>query len=171
MILGPASAPLEVVIGNLPAEATTLFRDLMFPALWAVAEDHNVDPVGVVAQSGKETAWGSFPGRVEPWFYNTAGIKVRDVVEVMRLVPTNDGDHPLVHAQFASWDVGALAHVQHLRAYCDQPVSGLIVDPRYLWVIGRHDCRTWADLGGRWAPSPTYGTEIEAIIRRLRGTE
>ena len=59
-------------------------------------------------------------------------------------------------------------HRQHLRAYCNAPVQDAIVDPRYDWVIGRHDAVHFADLGGKWAPSATYGTEVENIMARLR---
>jgi len=166
MILGPASATRDVVLSNL--ETTVLFRDVMFPELWAAAEEYGIDPVGMVAQSIKETGGGAFAGRVKPWFYNTAGIKVRHVADVMALLGTGDGDHPLVHQQFPGWRVGAVAHAQHLRAYCNTPVDGMIVDPRYQFVIGRHEAKTWADLGGKWAPSPSYGTEIEAIMLGLR---
>ena len=61
-----------------------------------------------------------------------------------------------------------MAQVQHLRAYAGWPVDGLIVDPRYVWVIGKHRCETFQELGGKWAPSATYGTELVAIANRLR---
>jgi len=166
-IISPPSAARDVVLANL-GDVTDLFRDVMFPELWAAAEEYGIDPVGMVAQSIKETGGGAFAGRVKWWFYNTAGIKVRNVADVMHLVPTEDGDHPLVHQQFPNWRCGAVAHAQHLPAYCNDPFFGLIVDPRYQFVIGRHQVQAWADLGGKWAPSPTYGMEIEAIMSRLR---
>lgn len=147
--------------------ATTLFIDGMLPALWDAALAYGIDPVGAVAQAAKETGYGSFPGRVRDWFFNTAGIKVRDPDAVKALIPSTDGDHPLCHAQFAGWSVGAVAQAQHLRAYCNVAVTDLVVDPRYVWVIGHHACVTWADLGGRWAPSPTYGEEIWALAQEL----
>jgi len=175
MILGPPSASRETVLANLPRDAHPFFKGSILPVLWAVAEEHGIDPVGMVAQSGKETGWGRFEGKVKPWFYNPAGIKVRhvgDVEDVLRAsgVPESQiPDHPLVHQQFPNWYVGALAHAQHLQAYAGvSELPLIIVDPRYL-VVSTHSARTWADLGGRWAPSPTYGTEIEAIMRRLRG--
>jgi hypothetical protein len=164
MILGPASATQDVVASNLGTVAD-LFRNVMFPELWAAAEEYGIDPVGMVAQSIKETGGGTFGGRVKPWFYNTAGIKVRHVVDVMHLVPTEDGDHALVHQMFPNWRVGAVAHAQRLRDYCLAPFDGLVVDPRH--GFGSRGITTWAELGGRWAPSPTYGTEIEAMMIRL----
>jgi N-acetylmuramoyl-L-alanine amidase len=165
-IIGPPSAAWDTVRANLPTEATALFRDQMLPALWNAAESLTVDPVGVVAQSGKETGWGKFGGNVRPWFYNPAGIKIRHVGEM----DETTGDRPLAHQIFWSWDVGALAQVHHLRAYAGWPVPGLEMSPRAVWVVGKHRCENWADLGGRWAPSASYGAEIETTMRRLAGT-
>jgi len=143
-----------------------VFTDVMFLELWAAAEDYGINPVGMVAQAGKETGWGTYPGRVKSWFHNTAGIKVRHLAEVMDLLGTSDGDHPLCHQQFPNWQVGAIAHAQHLIRYTGGLVDDLIVDPRY-WLVSGPAVTTWADLGGRWAPSPTYGTELQDIIGRL----
>ena len=78
-----------------------------------------------------------------------------------------DQDRPLAHQMFPSWEVGAAAQAQHLRAYAGQPVTGdlsltsLRVGHRTLSLI------EWSDLGGKWAPSPTYGIEIEQIMQTL----
>jgi N-acetylmuramoyl-L-alanine amidase len=137
----------------------------MFPALWTAAVAYNVDPVGVVAQSAKETSFGHYGGAVLPEQHNTCGLKVRAPGYAGLLT---DGDNTLAHQTFWSWEVGALAHVQHLRAYAGWPVDGMVVDPRYQWVVGRYRCEQWAELGGRWAPSPTYGLEIETVMGKLR---
>lgn len=145
---------------------------MMFPELWDAAVLYGVDPVGVVAQSIKETGGGSFLGKVKPPFNNTCGLKITPQQQEMFPGVTDD-DNPLAHATFASWQVGATAHVQHLRVWCDDPVTELIVDPRYQVVVGllptRGPAVTWHDLGGRWTTSLTYGDEIEVIIERLRG--
>ncbi len=166
-ILGPPSAdPAQVRQRLTGMGATPLFVDHMLEPLWAAAVGLTVDPVGVVAQSYKETGGGRFAGQVKPQFYNTAGIKNRHV----GLYPgVDDGDQPLAHARFASWDVGAVAHAQHVRAYSGWPVEGLIVDPRYWLVIGKHRCETWHELSGKWAPAADYGTSLVAIARRLQG--
>ena len=167
-ILSPPTASRATVETNLPAEATALFRNAMLPELWPAAAEYGVDPVGMVAQAGHETGWGTYTGKVRPWFYNTAGIKCRHHLDSAALVPSGDGDHPLAHQQFPNWQVGAVAHAQHLRAYCNAPVDGMVVDPRYSFVIGRHNAVTWADLSGRWAvPGVGYGERIEDIIGRL----
>jgi N-acetylmuramoyl-L-alanine amidase len=165
-ILALPSAPREVVMGNLPdTVASAVFRDDMFPNLWDVALAYGIDPVGMVAQSGKETGWGTFGGQVSTEFHNTCGLKLH--VSQQALFPgVTDDDHPLAHAMFANWHAGAHAHAQHLRAYTGTPVHGLIIDPRYT-LVGPPAVVTWAELGGRWAPSATYGLEIEELMVRL----
>ncbi len=166
-LIGPPSAEhLDVRVRCAELGAHSRFGTEMFWPLWNTAVQLTIDPVGVIAQAYKETAGGRFGGRVTPQHYNTAGIKVRHPGYGG---PATEGDEQLAHAAFASWDVGALAHVQHLRAYAGWPVDGLVVDPRYWLVIGKHQCENWFELGGKWAPSLTYGVEIEAIMRRLQG--
>lgn len=177
-IIGPPSASYGLVHDRLYAMALQgrvhdRFVSQMLDPLWECAGAYGIDPVGVVAQSFKETGAGKFGGRITEQWYNTCGLKIRHP----GIVPAADGDAPLAHAMFASWDVGALAHVQHICAYTGQPVSQLqnvpIVDPRYDLVIGSR-LENWSELGGHWAPSPTYGTEIEALmvsISRLRPLE
>lgn len=177
-ILGGASGTWDAVYGRLldMPEVTDLFRAEMFNPLWRAADAYHVDPVGVIAQAGKETGWGSFRGAVKPWFRNTCGLKVADVAEVKKLIPTILDDHPLCHAQFGSWAAGAAAHVQHLRAYAGWPVrfddTDLpLLDPRYhllkAYLAPGKGLTHFEELGGRWAPSPTYGAEIVATARNL----
>jgi hypothetical protein len=163
-IIGPPSAKLASII--LPTGTTALFRDQIAPALWDAAVSYGIDPVGVVAQSYKETVGGTFKGNVRPEFCNPCGLKNR-----VSLFPgVDDNDNPLAHARFASWEVGAEAHVQHLCAYAGQPLLGqMIVDPRYDFVAGKYALENFNELGGRWAPSLTYGLELVAIARRLQG--
>lgn len=162
-ILSPATATKDTVLGNLQSSVTELFRITMFPCLWAAAEANGINPVGMIAQSGKETGWGTYTGQVTAQFYNTAGIKVRH----QDLFPgITTGDNPLAHQMFANWECGALAHAQHLLAYCGKDATGLIVDPRYT-LVNAPFVTQWSELGGRWAPSPTYGTEIQAMIGML----
>lgn len=169
-IIGPPSAERGLVLARLwdvLGNVHIRFGSEMFSPLWIAAATYGIDPVGVIAQAWKETGGGRFTGQVSPQFYNTAGIKVR---HVGKYPGVDDGDRPLAHAQFASWDVGAVAHVQHLCAYAGVPLEGhLIVDPRYTLVAGKHRLEQWSDLGGKWAPSSSYGTELEAIMRRLQG--
>lgn len=167
-IIGPPTATWETVRTMLLRQPSIapLFVNEIAPALWDAGLENVVDPLGMVAQSAKETDWGRFPGKVKAGFYNTAGIKVRN----QGLYPESAGDLPLAHAQFASWWIGARAHAQHLRAYagCAVPERD-VVDPRYWLVFGKHRLGSFMDLGGpgRWAPSPSYGTELVQIARKL----
>lgn len=156
-------------MGNLPPGVTLLFRDRMFPELWAAAVDLGVDPVGMVAQSGKETGWGAYEGQVRPEFHNTCGLKLHTAQQAL-FPGVTDGDLPLAHAMFANWQVGAIAHAQHLCAYATEPVGRPVIDPRFT-LVGPPAVSVWAELGGRWAPSPTYGIEIEDIMRQLAGPD
>lgn len=169
-IIGPPTAEHPTVRANLSRlGANDLFLNDILPAVWQSALHYAVDPVGAVAQSFKETGGGKFGGRVKPQFYNTCGLKIRN----LGFDPLASDDQPFAHQIFPSWEVGAIAHIQHLRAYANCPVGGTVVDPRYWLVVGKHRCLHFADLGTRWAPSAAYGTEIEATAARLSdsGTE
>lgn len=164
-IIGPPSATYDTVRANLHrTTAHVRFLDEMLDPLWDTAVEHTIDPVGVVAQAYKETGGGHFGGRVNPQHYNTAGIKVRHPGYGGALTA---GDEQLAHAAFASWDVGALAHVQHLCAYAGWPVEELVVDPRYWLVIGKHAVENFEELSGKWAPAASYGPTLVDLARRL----
>jgi len=166
-IIGPPSATRETVFKNLVAQnLTPLFIDTMAPELWEAAVWHDIDPVGVIAQSWKETGGGTFKGAVRPGFYNTCGLKIRN----LGILPEADGDKPLAHQMFPSWKIGAMAHVQHLCAYAGLTIESfeLNVDPRWDWVAGKHRLENFEELGGKWAPSASYGTELVAMARKLQ---
>lgn len=162
-IIGPPSATIDTVRAKIPATAHARFAVEMLPELWAAGLRYYVDSVGLVAQAFKETGGGNFGGNVPPGFFNPCGLKIR----TPGILPGTDADNPLAHSMFASWAVGCRAHAQHVRAYTGWAVQGLIVDPRYVWVIGRHTATSWSELGGKWAPSSTYGVELEAIMTTL----
>jgi N-acetylmuramoyl-L-alanine amidase len=146
------------------------FVDEMMPTLWLVAELYGINPVGMIAQSGKETGWGHFMGKVPPTFFNTCGLKIHNP----KLAGDQDGT--MAHAQFASWETGAHAHAQHLYAYL-QMTWGKgedivpLMDPRWVHVYGKREAiRDWEQLSGTWAyPGVTYGQEIVGIMDKLSG--
>lgn len=167
-ILGPPSADYDTVHTNLVRKnAAPLFINDMLPALWSAALKYSVDAVGVVAQSYKETAAGSFGRLVPHFFYNTAGLKLRH--------PNKDlgtaGEVTLAHSQFTGWAHGAEAHVQHLLAYAGtldmSGASYLVVDPRAAFVVGKYQVEHFEELGGKWAPSLIYGEELVALAEEL----
>jgi hypothetical protein len=166
----PSLSYAELVTAvNARAGVNMRFPSEMLPHLWNEAIRYGIDPVPMVAQSGKETAWGNYPGKVKWWFYNTAGLKTRMVYETMALIPTTDVDHPLVHLRFRDFKQGARAHAHHLRAYTLKlPVDEEILSHRYPLVtkVAVH----FSELSAAWAPSATYGQEIEKIAAQLIAT-
>lgn len=166
-IIGPPSASLEVVQRKLREQnRSVLFTNEIVPALYKEGLRYGVDPVLMIAQCAKETGWGTFPGKVKPWFNNTAGIKVHPTEQALYPGVT-DGDNPLAHERFASWTMGARAQAQHLRRYAGMPVpDDEVVYPRH-WVVQLYRLKTVFDLSGRWAPSPSYGSEVADIARTL----
>lgn len=165
-LFGPPSASWDVVDENLALRGVAdLFRDEIAPLVWAAATAYHIDPVGAVAQSLKETGAGKFGGAIDARWLNTCGLKVR----TPGIHPELSGDKPLAHAMFPSWQTGAIAQAQHIRAYGGWPIppGDVLVDPRYIWVIGKHKCTDWSNLGGKWAPSATYGVQIEQIMTEL----
>lgn len=159
-IIGPPTATWEKILPNIKAYGSSVFLNEIAPSVWSAALDYEIDPVGAVAQSAHETGWGRFGRALYPWHRNTCGLKVRDLKALEALGVTGDSN-PLLHSQFATWRLGAVAHMQHLWAYMGREVpTAFLVDPRYDWVIGRHACVNFEDLGGRWAPSANYGQLI-----------
>lgn len=129
--------------------------------LFHQAKRHGIVPEGLVFQSAHETGWWRFGGVVPASFNNPGGLKVRS---------GGADDDPHAHIQFQSIADGALAMAQHLAHYAgvEVPLEGdPLLTQRTVWVP-RGSARTFADLGGRWAPSLEYGQRVEALIRRYR---
>lgn len=167
-IVGPPTADKGRVTSQIVALGIghPRFTTEMFDPLWSAALRYCIDPVGLVAQAYKETGAGNFGGNVKPEHCNPCGLKIR----YLGLYPEASGDLPLAHQMFPNWATGARAHAQHLRAYAGCPVEDTeLVDPRYFLVFGKFQCIEFEDLGGKWAPSLTYGTELVALARKLRG--
>ena len=167
--MGPPTADLNGVLKKLVVlGANDLFVGTIAPEVWRAALRYGIDPVGAVAQSAKETAYGKFGRAVDARWRNTCGLKVRE----NNLFPgVTDGENPLAHAQFGSWQVGALAHAHHLRAYAGCPIEGEpVLSPRYDFVIGQHRLLNFEDFGGgRWAPAPDYGIRLVEIANKMIG--
>ncbi len=172
-IIGPPSTDLDNVLFNLSVDTNGVhprFIDQMVNPLWDAAMKYTIDPVGVIAQAYKETGMGNYTGKVKPEFFNTCGLKVRyqnlNFTEYANPQPLL-GDQPLAHAMFANWQVGAIAHVQHLRAYAGWPIDDMVIDPRYTYITNKW-CENFEDLSGKWAPALDYGQKIVEIARRLQ---
>lgn len=167
IIAGP-SASLAGVADKARAQGATDWYQKALVALWRAGLATGVDPVVLAGQCAHETGWGRFGGAVGVEHGNTAGIKTRGAT----------GDKPDDHARFAidplgyPW-LGALAHAHHLCLYAGVPVPADTPDPRAVWLwpgtpkFGT--ARFVENLGGKWAPSPDYGTRVAAVVARLRG--
>ncbi|MBL4932609.1 cell wall-binding repeat-containing protein [Clostridium paridis] len=121
-----------------------------------------IDPVVAYAQAAKETGFGNFGGVLDESFKNPCGLKT-----------TKGGDDtdPAAHQRFASWDQGVKAHLDHLALYAGADgypkADGQTDDPRHFPSIYGTAGNSVANLGVKWAPSSTYGTEIINYINEI----
>ncbi|OOM77217.1 N-acetylmuramoyl-L-alanine amidase LytC precursor [Clostridium puniceum] len=127
---------------------------------WKYAKDHgNVNPAIAYVQAAKETGYGKFGGVLNDSYKNPCGMKT--------VVGGSDTD-PNAHQKFDSWDEGVQAHLDHLALYADAdgyPRSSTY-DPRHFITI-KGKAVTVNDLGGKWAPSLTYGEEVNKLYDNL----
>jgi hypothetical protein len=100
-----------------------------------------------------ETGFLRFGGLVTPDMNNFCGLG--------SIGPGTPGE------RFPSPRIGVRAHVQHLKGYAtEEPPVRELVDPRYRW-IRYGSAPAIADLAGRWARDPEYGSKLDALLRRL----
>lgn len=131
------------------------------PLYWAIAPRYGVPPEGPYGQAAKETNYGRYTGVVGPERHNWCGLKKAS---------GGGNDDPDAHAVFTSDYDGVLAHIQHWARYggITAPAPGdALLDTRWqavTWVI-----RTVEEMGGKWAPSASYGTETAGVIGSIRG--
>jgi len=127
---------------------------------WKYAQEHgNVNPAIAYVQAAKETGYGSFGGVLNDSYRNPCGLKT--------IVGGSDSD-PNAHQKFNSWDEGVQAHLDHLALYAGAtgyPRSNT-TDPRHFVTI-KGNAVTVNALGGKWAPSLTYGEEVNNLYNNL----
>lgn len=137
-----------------------LFLEIL-PILWNTALNNGVNPVLVVVQCAKETAYCKFSGVLDASYRNTCGLK-----------NTKGGldTEADAHMKFKSWEEGALAQVQHLCLYAGQygyPVTNP-VDPRHFkYLFGK--CPTVESLSNNWA-GENYGKDLVAMCFEVENT-
>lgn len=127
---------------------------------WKYAPSHaNVNPAIAYMQAAKETGYGNFGGVLNESYHNPCGLKTS--------IGGNDTD-PNAHQTFNTWDEGVQAHLDHLALYAG--ASGYprsdTYDPRHFVTI-KGSSVTVNALGGKWAPSLTYGQEINKMYNDL----
>lgn len=182
-IRGAPRLTLDQVLGaaeslRIRGRAHARFGDDMVEPLWDMAIKYQLEPVGVIAQSGHETAWGSFTRAVRPEMHNTCGLKWHDSWRRQLVQLPEQGEHTLSHAAFPNWRCGADAQCQHILAYMNQPLPRwqVITDPRYDLALAKAQqvggAVYWSDMiNGIWSISSNYGARIESVMRETFGIE
>lgn len=130
------------------------------PRYWWFCSQAGLRPEVLYAHHGKETNLGRFGGVLDESFHNCAGIKIA----------AGGGDYVAkAHEQFANWDEGVRAHVNHMLAYVYGRSAVFIGEPHARARIVQ--TTPWAgtikrveDLDARWAPSPTYGRDLVRLF-------
>lgn len=121
------------------------------------AETEGVRAELVFAQAMLETGWLQFGGDVKPEQCNFCGLGA-----------TGGG---VPGWSFSSVRMGLRAQIQHLKAYgSTEPLVNECIDPRFKYVT-RGVAPDVEDLGGRWAPSSTYGERVASMAAQLLSIE
>ncbi|MCM3294134.1 N-acetylmuramoyl-L-alanine amidase [Paenibacillus sp. MER 180] len=166
-IIGKASATLAQAkawaqSNKAPTEFVAL-ADLY----WELAPARGgIDPAIAYVQFGHETGFlyrgGHSAAGIDASYHNPCGLKVT----------AGGGDYQAsAHKRFISWREGITAHLDHLALYAGAagyPKKGT-PDPRhFVYLFGT--AKTLEDLGAKWAPSSSYGTNLASKYAGLRGT-
>lgn len=167
-ILGPASATLAQAKAwarskNAPAEFVEL-ADLY----WELAPAHGgVDPAIAYVQFGHETGYLYRDGRsaagIDASYRNPCGLKIT----------AGGGDtQASAHKRFKDWQEGITAHLDHLALYAG--ASGYpkkdTPDPRHFAYL-HGTAPTVQELGGKWAPSASYGRKLMEYLEEMKAME
>ena len=138
--------------------ATDTFAELA-DLYWKYADDSGVNPGIAYVQAAKETGYGKFGGVLNESYKNPCGMKTS----------AGGGDYDKnAHQKFNSWDEGVQAHLDHLALYAgaDGYPRSNTYDPRHFVTI-KGKATTTNSLGGKWAPSSTYGEEVGKLYMNL----
>jgi glucan-binding YG repeat protein len=124
------------------------------------APDHgDVNPAIAYVQAAKETGYGNFGGVLDESYHNPCGLKIA----------AGGGDTDKnAHKKFDNWDQGVQAHLDHLALYAG--ASGYPRDNTYderQFTTIKGTATTVNSLGTKWAPSTTYGQDVNALYKSL----
>lgn len=144
--------------------APQAFIDLA-PLYWDLAlKRGGVDPAVAYVQFGHETGYLYRDGRssagIDASYHNPCGLKTTE---------GGSDTSPSAHKRFKNWEEGITAHLDHLALYAgaigypkaDTP------DPRHFPYL-KGSATTVESLGGKWAPSPTYGERLATELKKLQ---
>jgi N-acetylmuramoyl-L-alanine amidase len=126
---------------------------------WRLAPKRGVRPEVAYAQAAKETNFGRFTGVLDASFHNPCGLKVT----------AGGGNYdPGAHKRFPSWRAGIAAHLDHIALYAGAKgyPRRATPDPRHFPFL-HGSARSVERLGGKWAPSPSYGRDLVQLVRTL----
>jgi len=127
----------------------------MYQAYRSACRAEGISLTAALVQMLHETGYLRFGGTVQARQNNFAGLG------------TVDARTPGL--SFPDVETGALAHVQHLKAYANtEPLRTTLVDPRFKYVK-RGICPTLRSLTGKWAMDPLYGDKLMKLYRALSG--
>lgn len=158
-ILGSATATIEQMKAWAKNKnAHQKFIELA-PLFYEISEKAGVNPIIAYTQSAKETGYFKFGGVLDITFNNPCGMKVS----------VGGGDYdPNAHKRFEDWAEGIQAQVDHLALYGGAPSYPKTdtLDPRHFSYL-KGSAKTVEDLGGKWAPSLIYGTDIVKMMREV----
>jgi len=123
------------------------------------SECGDVNPAIAYVQASKETGYGKFGGVIDESYHNPCGLKTAS---------GGDNYDPNAHQKFDTWDEGVQAHLDHLALYAgaDGYPKDNTYDPRH-YVTIKGKATTINSLGTNWAPSATYGEEINQLYTNL----
>lgn len=163
-IIGPATATVaqaqEWARNNRAPQA---FIDLA-PLVWSVAQKAFIDPAVVWVQFAHETGFlyrdGKSMAGIDASYFNPCGLKV-----------TQGGGDTVAsaHKRFKDWEEGLTAQVDHLALYAGAPGYPMpgTPDPRHFPYL-KGTAPTVESLGGKWAPSATYGNHLATWLKAVQ---
>lgn len=158
-ILGLPRVPPEQAAAWAKLNGATRQFVRLAPLYWRVAETVGVRPEVAYAQAAKETNFGRFTGVLNASFHNPCGLK---------RTASGSNRSPAAHMHFRSWQQGVTAQIDHLALYAGLPgfPHAGSPDPRAFPTLAGK--ARWVErLGGRWAPSRSYGVSLVHFVRTL----
>ena len=153
-ILGTQVASIDRMYQFVKSKNANFDREIAVQ-MYKMGEKYGVRGDIALCQSCIETGWFKYTGgtAVTADDHNYCGLGV-----------TTKGQKG---CQFSTVALGCEAQIQHLYAYgCTAALPYAQVDPRFKYVT-RGCATTWEALGGKWATSSTYGTQILQIYDQM----